>query len=231
MKTKLTLLSTIWLLLIYPDISGRISNLPVGPANKTYSSDLQTFDGWNISKVKNGIQICTRWIINSHHEKSRQVKGIVILQAAREQIAKLITDVNEARKWMIFLDELTYYNSNGNPGEWYAYGRINVLGKIAGFDVVTNNCIRTSITDDQTVITMNGMPDYLPYKSGIHRITGLYSSWCLTGVSPEKTKIEFLLQSDMKPVIPAWMTDPVIARLLISTLEELRDHAGKYNIQ
>ncbi len=27
------------------------------------------------------------------------------------------------------------------PEEWYAYGRINVLGKMVSFDVVTNNHI------------------------------------------------------------------------------------------
>ncbi len=45
------------------------------------------------------------------------------------------------------------------------------------------------------------------------------------------TRIEFTIQSDMKPVVPTWITDPVVARMLISTLEELRDHAGKTQIQ
>jgi hypothetical protein len=132
---------------------------------------------------------------------------------------------------MVFLDELNYYKSNGNREEWYAYGRINALGKIVCFDVVTNNHVHNDTASNQTVITMNGMPGYLPLKSGVHRITGLYSTWNLTNITPDMTRIEFILQSDMKPVVPTWITDPFVASLLISTLEELRDQASKIQIQ
>jgi hypothetical protein len=213
MKTKLILLSTVWLLSASPHFNAEMS------------------ESWNITKDKNGIQIYTRWIRTSPNEKTRQVKGIVTLRAAREQIAGLITNENQAREWMVFLDELSYYKNNHNPAEWYAYGRINALGKLVCFDVVTNNHILTDTMENQTVITMNGMPGYLPLKTGVHRITGLYSTWSLTDVSPEMTRIEFTIQSDMKPVVPTWITDPFVARLLISTLEKLRDHAGEYTLK
>jgi hypothetical protein len=190
-----------------------------------------TPESWSITRERNGIQIYTRWIRTSPHERTRQVKGIVTLRAAREQIARLITNENQAREWMVFLDELNYFKSKGLQEEWYAYGRINALGKMVCFDVVTNNRILTDTATNQTVITMKGMPGYLPLKSGVHRITGLYTTWNLTGISPEMTKIEFILQSDMKPVVPTWITDPFVANLLISTLEELRDQASKIQIQ
>jgi hypothetical protein len=213
MKTKLIFLSTVWFL------SG--SPYYEGTAPET----------WCMTREKNGIRIYTRWIRTSPHEKSRQIKGILTLQTAREQVARLITNENQAREWMVFLDELNYFKSNFNGGEWYAYGRINVMGKMVSFDVVTNNHILTDSATNQTVITMNGMPGYLPLKTGVHRITGLYTTWNLTDISPKMTRIEFIFHSDMKPVVPTWITDPVVARLLISTLEELRDHADKYTMK
>jgi hypothetical protein len=207
MKTKFMLMSVAWFL----TASHSDPNLP---------------ESWSICKDKNGIQIYTRWIRTSPHEKTRQVKGIVTLRAAREQIARLITNEKQAREWMVFLDELNYYKDRHNPAQWYAYGRINALGSIVCFDVVTNNHIVTDTMENQTVITMNGMPGYLPLKEGVHRITGLSSSWNLTDIAPQMTRIEFILQSDMKPVVPTWITDPFVSRLLISTLEKLRDHAG-----
>jgi hypothetical protein len=195
--------------------------LSISPHGKT------EMENWSMTRDKNGIQIYTRWIRTSPHEKTRQVKGIVTLKATREQIARLITNENQAREWMVFLDELNYYKSKSKPAEWYAYGRINALGKIVCFDVVTNNHILTDSAANQTVITMNGMPGYLPLISGVHRITGLYSTWNLTGISPELTKIEFILHSEMTPVVPTWITDPFVASLLISTLEELRNQASE----
>jgi hypothetical protein len=213
MKTKFIFLSTVWFLSGFPHYEGTIP------------------ESWNMTREKNGIQIYTRWIRTSPHEKTRQVKGILTLRTAKEQIAKLIINENQAREWMVFLDELNYYKGNGNQGEWYAYGRINVMGKMVSFDVVTNNHILIDTSTNQTVITMNGMPGYLPLKTGVHRITGLYTTWNLTDLSPKMTRIEFTIQSDMKPVVPTWITDPVVARLLISTLEELRDQANKIQIQ
>jgi hypothetical protein len=213
MKTKFIFLSTVWFLSGFPHYEGTVP------------------ESWTMTREKNGIQIYTRWIRTSPHEKTRQVKGILTLQTAKEQIARLIINENQAREWMVFLDELNYYKGNGNPGEWYAYGRINVMGKMVSFDVVTNNHILTDTTTNQTVITMNGMPGYLPLKTGVHRITGLYTTWNLTDISPKMTRIEFTIQSDMKPVVPTWITDPVVARLLISTLEELRDHVGEYSMK
>jgi hypothetical protein len=212
MKTKLIFLSTVWFLSGFPHYDG------TGP------------ESWIMTREKNGIQIYTRWIRTSPHEKTRQVKGILTLGTAKEQIAKLIINENQAREWMVFLDELSYFKSNSNPSEWNAYGRINVMGKMVSFDVVTNNCIRTDTATNQTVITMKGMPGLVPLKSGVHRITGLYSTWNLADVSAKTTRIEFTIQSDMKPVVPTWITDPVVARLLISTLEELRDHACKIQV-
>jgi hypothetical protein len=228
MKTELALLSTICLIMAYPHSDGSVSVIPPDQYYETASSDFTNFEGWRISKTKNGIQICTRWILTSQHEKTRQVKGIVTIQATREKIARLITDENQAREWMVFLDELNYFKTIDNPEEWYAYGRINILGKMACFDVVTDNRIQIDTEKNQTLITMNGVPGYLPIKTGVHRITGLYSTWSLKTVSSEMTKIEFMLQSDMKPVIPVWITDPVVARLLISTLEVLRDYSREY---
>jgi hypothetical protein len=206
MKKKNLLLSIVWLLSGF----SHEGNLP---------------ESWNMTREKNGIQIYTRWIRTSPHEKTRQIRGVVTLRAAREQIARLITNEKQAREWMVFLDELSYYQASNHPEEWYAYGRINALGKLVSFDVVTNNQIITDYNRKQTVITMNGMPDYLPLKKGVHRITGLNTRWSLTDVPPEMTRIEFTLQSDMKPVIPTWITDPVVSRMLISTLEELRDYS------
>ena len=212
MKTKFIFLSTVWFLSGAPHYEGTVP------------------ESWSMTREKNGIQIFTRWIRTSPHEKTRQVKGILTLRTAKEQIARLIINENQAREWMIFLDELNYYKGKGNQEEWYAYGRINVLGKMVSFDVVTNNHILTDTSTNQTVITMNGMPGYLPAKSGVHRITGLYTTWNLTDVSQQMTRIEFTIHSDMKPVVPTWITDPVVARMLISTLEELRDHAGKIKV-
>jgi hypothetical protein len=212
MKTKFIFLSTVWFLAGSPLYEGTVP------------------ESWSMTREKNGIQIFTRWIRTSPHEKTRQVKGILTLRTAKEQIARLIINENQAREWMVFLDELKYYKG-GSAEEWYAYGRINVMGKMVSFDVVTNNHILTDTATNQTVITMNGMPGYLPLKSGVHRITGLYTTWNLTNVSQQMTRIEFTIYSDMKPVVPTWITDPVVARLLISTLEELRDQAGKTQIQ
>lgn len=232
MKMKILLTATIlWVVSTEPETVRSMHVFSDNLAAGNESSSFQVIDGWSIRKVKNGIQVCTRWILTSRNVKTRQVKGVVILRAKRELITRLITDEQLARKWMVFLDELHYYQVSDNPGEWYAYGRINVLGKIACFDVVTNNHVLLGNQVNQTLITMNGIPGYLPNKSGVHRITGLNTSLCLTSVAPDETRIEYMLYSDMAPVVPAWMTDPVVSGLLISALDELRKNAREYALQ
>jgi hypothetical protein len=187
--------------------------------------DYQVLDNWHLCKAKNGIQVSVRWILTSRKSKTRQLLGAIILPVNREQIIRLFTRENSAREWMVFLDELQYYQVTKNPHEWYTYGRINLLGKLASFDVVTDTQLIPGITDDQSVIVMNDAPDFLPAKSGVHRISGLNTRWTLTTMGESQTRVEFMLYTDMKAVIPAWVTDPVITSMMLSTLDQFREKA------
>lgn len=180
-------------------------------------------DDWTLQMARKDVQVCTRWIISPRKIEVRQVKGTIRINVKREQVARSITEVELARKWMDFMDELNYYKNPESPGEWFAYGRINVMGKLACFDVVTRNRVLSDPMNNKTLISMNDTIGYLPDKPGVYRIHGVLSFWNLITIGPDETVIELILCSDMDPVIPTWMTDPVVYRLMVSTLNHLKE--------
>jgi hypothetical protein len=225
MKISLIVAAIAWLIPSSSKTPASLVSEPIRTAVKSGNQSYQALEDWQMHKLKDGIQVYTRWIMTSSNRKTRQVKGTTTIQARQDQITRLITNETLARQWMVFLDELKYYQLDGKPDEWYSYGRINVLGKWACFDVVTNNHLLPENSDRQTQIVMNDASGYLPDKSGVHRITGLYSSWSFTALGKDQIRVDYTLYTDMKPVIPPWMTEPVVSALMISTLSHFREKA------
>jgi len=226
MKMNHTLITMLFCLIpVRPEKVVSSSAISVLTRTEIGSPDYKVLDDWRVRKAKKGIQISVRWILTSRNAKTRQLLGTIILPVNREQIIRLITREKEAREWMVFMDELKYYQVANNPCEWYSYGRINILGKVASFDVVTDNHLAPGVTEDQSVIIMNDAPGFLPDKSGVHRISGLNTTWTLTTTEENVTRIDFMLYTDMKPVVPPWVTDPVITSVMFSTLDQFREKA------
>lgn len=225
MKNKiLSIAVTVLIIAAEPNNLNFTYGLPMNPPNNIEGTSNVTSKAWTLRKAKDGIQIYTRWIVTEHQIRTRQIRGVVQINAKREHITHLITEEDLAKKWMVFLDVLNYYRIPDQPLAWYAYGKINLPAKIACFDVVTYNCILYDAQHSQTVITMNGINDYMPDEPGIHRIKGLYTSWTLISETPDMTRIEYMLYSDMKPVVPVWLTDPIVTSMMVSTLQKLREN-------
>jgi len=229
MKANIIFFAVLWFIPAEPEPAVKIERASRSVIGDNENQAYQILDGWHIRKDSKGIQVSIRWILTPGKSKTRQVRGAMILQARKEQLIRLITNESCAREWMVFLDELHYYQEFGKPREWYSYGRINILGKLASFDVVTNNHVLPESTDNQTVIVMNDAPGYLPDRSGVHRITGLNVSWVLTAIAEKQTRVEYMLYTDMKPVVPVWITEPIISSMLITTLDQFREKAREVN--
>jgi hypothetical protein len=230
MKANFILFAVLWFVPAEPEPSVKTerASLPIIGDNENQA--YQILEGWHIKKNSKGIQVSIRWILTPGKAKTRQVRGAMILQAKKEQLIRLITNENCAREWMVFLDELHYYQELSKPKEWFSYGRINILGKLACFDVVTNNHVLRENADNQTVIVMNDAPGYIPDKSGVHRITGLNVSWVLTAIAENQTRVEYMLYTDMKPVVPVWVTEPIISSMMINTMDQFREKSREVSM-
>lgn len=189
---------------------------------KISDKKLEIYDVWKLKKSEDDIQIYFRWIKVEPDKKNRQMRSEMVVDAPLSSIVGVIKDDNKAKIWVsrvkefYHFDMIDYYN-------WYTYTEFSLPWPLVNQDLVIKNQL---IQDPKSLvieIDMKCIPDYLPEKKNTKRFLHFQGIWRLIPLPGRKTKIEYLIFTKMKPVLPMWITDPIVVNGLWNTMDKMRD--------
>lgn len=180
-------------------------------------------DSWTLKTNKDGIAIYTKTIENSNY------KGIRVkcsLPATLTQFVAVIMDVNTATEWLYSTKSSTLLKQV-SPAEVYYYSEVGLPWPLSNRDFV---CHLTVKQDPRTrVVTIDGpvVPDYIPAKNGIVRVTHSSGKWIISPGDNNMVNIEYTLEADPGGSIPAWLVNLFVTKGPMESFRKLKDQINK----
>ena len=219
MKTKTT---TLLVLLVFLLNTG----FKKESGNNIFSNDPSTIDvnaKFNLVRSDDNISIYTRWIPVTETRSTRQLKAEFVIDCSSEKVVSVLRDEKSYTKWMKATK--TYYRlKTVNTNQWYSYVQFSIPWPLNNQDCILKYEVHENTELSRTEITLIGEPDFLQTYEGVERISHMEGSWVITQIGAgNKTRVEYLVYSKQAPKFPTWITDPLIQKNLLKTMNAFRD--------
>lgn len=190
-----------------------------------FSNDPSTIDvnaKFNLVRSDDNISIYTRWIPVTETRSTRQLKVEFVIDCPAEKVVSVLRDEKSYTKWMKATK--TYYRLKTiNENQWYSYVQFSIPWPLNNQDCILKYEVHECADPSKTEITLAGEPDFLQTYEGVERISHMEGSWVITKIGAGKSRVEYLVYSKQAPKFPTWITDPLIQKNLLKTMNAFRE--------
>ncbi len=176
---------------------------------------------WEMTKNSDGVQTYFRWIENTEGVRIRERKGEMVIECTVEDAVGIITNAKSTEHWMRNVKE-SFDITRVNSFEWFNYILFDIPWPFNDRDLVSRNTIKTNAEKDNVMISIISREDFIPFKSGINRLTDYTASWSIVSITNEKVRITFTAITNTPPMFPRWIQDPVLEHIFHKNLINLK---------
>lgn len=161
---------------------------------------------WDLMLDKEGIKIYTR---DYEGSSVQEFRGEITVNSNMGGILTVIDSVSEYTKWMY---ECSYAErlKKISQSSGYIYNVIHSPWPVSDRDLCVYYNVEQDTITKVITITLTGVKDYLPEKSGIVRIPSLNGFWQLIPVAKGITKIVYQVHSESGGLVPAAIVNEYI---------------------
>lgn len=218
MKKKV--LIPVLILLFYSNTGFRIMTYPEGLPEG--SMDVFDNNGYTLVRSDDNINIYTKWIPVNSVRKTRLVKVEFVTETPAENVISLLCDENYYTKWMQSVK--TYYRLKTiDENNWYAYVQFSISWPLNNQDCILKYELYRLPDQSCTMISLKNATGLLKTYRGVERISHMEGCWIIKDSGNNKTKVEYYVCSNQAPKFPTWITDPIIQRNLLKTMQAFKE--------
>jgi len=195
-------------------LSGRLALLPLLILLSDYCSA-----DWILVKDKEGIQIYTQ---KTAEPPFAMAKGVITIEAEPKAILKILDNNSNHPKWVPYLQESRKLQTTSNT-ERLEYNLFNAPWPASNRDFVFRAKAIPSNRKNTLTYSMKSEPSPLmPEQKDIVRGILHESTFKLTQLESDKTRVELLFQADPQGWIPNWIINIVQRAWPYKVLKHLR---------
>ena len=174
---------------------------------------------WTLRKEKNGIKVLT------HKNKNYKFDEIEVeceFEGRISQLAALLLDVDNQYLWVYKTLKSTLIK-RVNPADVFFYTEIDCPWPYENRDLIVHMSIAQNPVNKVMTIIANNAEGVLPDKKDITRVKYSRAVWTITPLINNKFKIDYKVQIDLGPDIPAWLLNMFSSNAPYETFMNLKE--------
>jgi hypothetical protein len=179
-------------------------------------------DGFTLARSDENIRILYRWVNTDAPQAVRQLKAEFIADCPVNRILDVIHDDNHFQEWMSNT-KLYYRVKSVDTGNWYSYVQFSLPWPLSNQDCILHYQLKTPASPDFVQVFITGEPAFLREFKGVKRISHLEIQWKLRSIGHGRTWVEYFVLSNQVSDIPKTLTDPIIQKNLLRTMNAFRE--------
>jgi hypothetical protein len=158
-----------------------------------------TQDNWELAKDKDGIKVWTRKRDNS---KLKEYKGVMVVQTSVEKLLAVFKNIKYHEKFFYKCKQgsVSLVKKN-NDNEFYTY-MVFEAPIVKNRDAVTHFLFNKPNTDGSVVLSLEAMPNLVPYKPDCVRVPEMKGYWKFTPKSDSTVEVIHQAYSSPGPGLP-----------------------------
>ncbi len=171
---------------------------------------------WALKKNNSGIIIHTRKNTTTGYI---EFKASTTIETSIKTLLDIFYDIENYKKWMADTKESKILKKISN-NEQYIYIEAQTPWPLENRDIPLHQEFKK--TNNGTIITLTGKPNYIPQKQDITRIEKAIGSWELIQLQNSKVKVIYRFMADPGLNIPNWVINLFIVDGPYKTLTNLK---------
>jgi hypothetical protein len=158
---------------------------------------------WKLVKAKDGISI---YESGNRNSSFHTVKVECTLEGTYDKLMSILNNVPLHKDW-VYNNKTSYILKRLNPNELYYYAEYLLPWPMANRDAILHMKMTKDSLNRFLKISVAGIPNYLPEKTGIVRVPKSVISWYVT--MPTANTIHIIYQFEANPggSLPAWLVN------------------------
>jgi hypothetical protein len=180
-------------------------------------------DDWDLKTENEGIKVYTKTFPDS---KFKAIRVDMDLRAGLSQIVALLMDVNAGTRW-VYATKTSILLKQISPSELVYYSEVKLPWPLSNRDFIAR--LKVSQDAKTKVVTIDGpvIPDYVPVKDGIVRVTKSEGKWVITPTGPHHVKVVYILRMDPGGDLPAWLFNLFVTKGPSESFKSLQEELKK----
>jgi len=158
---------------------------------------------WKLSKDQDGIKVYQSETKNSDF---KSIKVEYVLQGSYDKLIAVLNDVSRQKDW-VYRSKTSHILKRNSPYDCYYYTETSIPWPMSNRDAVVHMIMTKDSLNRFLKITVTGVPNYIPEKSGKVRVPRLLINWYVTMPSPTTISIVYTFETNPGGSIPAWMVN------------------------
>ncbi len=173
-------------------------------------------ENWKLVKEEDGIKVYTKHESGSDY---KAFKAEMQVNCKIENIVGVLKNSESINNWIVNCKGVKLLKSDNN--DEYFYIETSIPFPFKNRDMVYHFQY-IGIDSGQEKVIVTGIPEYIPPKEGIVRLAKANGYWLLTSVDTSTTSVTYQMHVEPGGLIPAWLANPFIVNVPLSTFKELR---------
>lgn len=178
---------------------------------------------WEFIKVKDGIRIYTR---QEEGKSLKSYKGMATLNAPAEKIFALIEDVYNTEWWDKNFNQITVtlYEKHRRARYYLVY---DLPWPVTDRDLSVDVVAKADPVAGVFTITSVPLPNTIPPKKELIRITEYRQTWTVTRTGPSTSSVVLEGYLDPAGTIPDWLSNMLIVDSPLKVIGEVKKRVEK----
>lgn len=171
---------------------------------------------WKLLRKSDQVSLFYRWVEIGDTLKTREVKAVFEVEAEYSNLLINLKNEEKLSSWTAATRECMVFEKNET--NWITYSMMDFPSLFPQKDMLINYQVKKE--NENIRIQMKSVPNELPYFEGVQRMEYYSGYWDFVSIEDGKYLVEFSSISYEPPIFPRFLQDPVVHRMLISSLEK-----------
>lgn len=175
---------------------------------------------WELAKEdkKNDIRIYTRKVEGSSF---KEYKAVMKIKASLASLVALVDDIAACPLWIDTCSEGRLLE-RVSPKESYTYTINEAPWPVSDRDAIVHNTISQLSPGGAVTIDILGVPDYVPQKKGLVRVSMIKGYWQFTPLENGFAEVIYQVHNDPGGDLPSWLVNSVVVSQPYYTMVNMR---------
>jgi len=156
------------------------------------------------------------------YSQIKRVKVETVIETTLSELVALMKDSENHNNW-VFLNKEASIIEKTDDFNWIYYGVTDTPWPISDRDFITDITLYQDSIDYSVTFTSYALPDFLPEREDCVRVPYISSVWTFNPIGNGSVHIVLEIEADVGGKIPVWLTNLVVTKGPLSTMNGLID--------
>lgn len=176
---------------------------------------------WEVVRQKKGVTIAKRTVFMPNRTIF-ETRAATNIHNGLGAVLEIMSGNSQVWNGLDQAEEIRDFNVTPDRAFWNSYILFDMPFPVKKQDLVIQSVLFVDPAKQWARIEVESVGEVIPPQKGIKRMRKLQSVWLLQAQDANTTRVQYQALATDKPLLPRWITDPIVQKTFVKLLDNLR---------